>query len=47
MRPYSNVTAVDELLAFTVPLRVAPVPETEVAALVTTVGATARVVNEN
>ena len=47
VRPYSKVTAVDELLALTVPFRVAPLPVTAVAALVTTVGATASVVNEN
>ena len=42
--PYSNVTAVLELFAFTSPLSVAPVPDTRVAALVTTVGWIASVV---
>jgi hypothetical protein len=42
VRPYSKVTVVDEPLAFTVPLRVAPAEPIPVAAPVVAVGVWAR-----
>ena len=43
--PYSNITVEGELLAFTVPFKVAETPEIVVAASVVTVGGIAKVVN--